>query len=309
MPCVTGFRQWAWSVGMVNPMCGRVLAGDAEDSPSMTTAPTIELNNRVAMPVIGLGTYPLDNRQVAETVVAATGIGYRLIDTAAKYGNESGVGEGIRACGVPRGELFVTTKLDGEYQGGDRAIPGLDASLGRLGLDYVDLLLIHWPLAWRGLYVDTWTTFEKILASGKARAIGVSNFTPAHLDVLAARSGVVPAVNQIELNPAVARVALRAYDDDHRIVTQGWSPLGRGDLLDDPTVAAIADRLGRSPGQVVLRWHVQHGLSAVPKSANPSRLAENIAVFDMELSKKDIAALDQLDRGESAARNSETDGH
>ena len=275
----------------------------------MTTATTIELNNRVAMPMIGLGTYPLDDRQVAETVVVATGVGYRLIDTAAKYGNESGVGEGIRACGVPRGELFVTTKLDGEYQGGDRAIPGLDASLGRLGLDYVDLLLIHWPLPWRGLYVDTWTTFEKILASGKARAIGVSNFTPVHLDVLAARSGVVPAVNQIELNPAVARVALRAYDDDHGIVTQGWSPLGRGDLLDDPTVAAIADRLGRSPGQVVLRWHVQHGLSAVPKSANPSRLAENIAVFDMELSKKDIAALDQLDRGESAARNSETDGH
>jgi len=275
----------------------------------MTTATTIELNNRVAMPMIGLGTYPLDDRQVAETVVVATGVGYRLIDTAAKYGNESGVGEGIRACGVPRGELFVTTKLDGEYQGGDRAIPGLDASLGRLGLDYVDLLLIHWPLPWRGLYVDTWTTFEKILASGKARAIGVSNFTPVHLDVLAARSGVVPAVNQIELNPAVARVALRAYDDDHGIVTQAWSPLGRGDLLDDPTVAAIAGRLGRSPGQVVLRWHVQHGLSAVPKSANPSRLAENIAVFDMELSEKDMAALDQLDRGESAARNSETDGH
>jgi 2,5-diketo-D-gluconate reductase A len=275
----------------------------------MTTAPTIELNNRVAMPMIGLGTYPLDDRQVAETVVVATGVGYRLIDTAAKYGNESGVGEGIRACGVPRGELFVTTKLDAEYQGGDRAIPGLDASLGRLGLDYVDLLLIHWPLPWRGLYVDTWTTFEKILASGKARAIGVSNFTPVHLDVLAARSGVVPAVNQTELNPAVARVALRAYDDDHGIVTQAWSPLGRGDLLDDPTVAAIAGRLGRSPGQVVLRWHVQHGLSAVPKSANPSRLAENIAVFDMELSEKDMAALDQLDRGESAARNSETDGH
>ena len=275
----------------------------------MTTATTIELNNRVAMPMIGLGTYPLDDRQVAETVVVATGVGHRLIDTAAKYGNESGVGEGIRACGVPRGELFVTTKLDGEYQGGDRAIPGLDASLGRLGLDYVDLLLIHWPLPWRGLYVDTWTTFEKILASGKARAIGVSNFTPVHLDVLAARSGVVPAVNQIELNPAVARVALRAYDDDHGIVTQAWSPLGRGDLLDDPTVAAIAGRLGRSPGQVVLRWHVQHGLSAVPKSANPSRLAENIAVFDMELSEKDMAALDQLDRGESAARNSETDGH
>jgi 2,5-diketo-D-gluconate reductase A len=275
----------------------------------MTTAPTIELNNGVDMPLIGLGTYPLNDRQVAETVVAATAVGYRLIDTAAKYGNESGVGNGIRACGVPREELFVTTKLDGGYQGGDRAIPGLDASLGRLRSDYVDLLLIHWPLPWRGLFVDTWTTFEKILASGKARAIGVSNFLPAHLDVLAVQSGVVPAVNQIELNPAVARIAVRGYDDDHGIVTQAWSPLDRGDLLTDPTVTAIGDRLGRSPGQVILRWHVQHGLSAIPKSANPSRLAENIAVFDLELSAKDMAALDQLDRGEAAARDSETEGH
>ena len=275
----------------------------------MTTAPTIELNKGVAMPLIGLGTYPLNDRQVAETVVAATAVGYRLIDTAAKYGNESGVGNGIRACGVPREELFVTTKLDGGYQGGDRAIPGLDASLGRLRSDYVDLLLIHWPLPWRGLFVDTWTTFEKILASGKARAIGVSNFLPAHLDVLAAQSGVVPAVNQIELNPAVARIAVRGYDDDHGIVTQAWSPLDRGDLLTDPTVTAIGDRLGRSPGQVILRWHVQHGLSAIPKSANPRRLAENIAVFDLELSAQDMAALDQLDRGEAAARNSETEGH
>ena len=275
----------------------------------MTTAPTIELNNGVDMPLIGLGTYPLNDRQVAETVVAATAVGYRLIDTAAKYGNESGVGNGIRACGVPREELFVTTKLDGGYQGGDRAIPGLHASLGRLRSDYVDLLLIHWPLPWRGLFVDTWTTFEKILASGKARAIGVSNFLPAHLDVLAVQSGVVPAVNQIELNPAVARIAVRGYDDDHGIVTQAWSPLDRGDLLTDPTVTAIGDRLGRSPGQVILRWHVQHGLSAIPKSANPSRLAENIAVFDLELSAQDMAALDQLDRGEAAARNSEIEGH
>jgi len=275
----------------------------------MTTAPTIELNNGVDMPLIGLGTYPLNDRQVAETVVAATAVGYRLIDTAAKYGNESGVGNGIRACGVPREELFVTTKLDGGYQGGDRAIPGLHASLGRLRSDYVDLLLIHWPLPWRGLFVDTWTTFEKILASGKARAIGVSNFLPAHLDVLAVQSGVVPAVNQIELNPAVARIAVRGYDDDHGIVTQAWSPLDRGDLLTDPTVTAIGDRLGRSPGQVILRRHVQHWLSAIPKSANPSRLAENIAVFDLELSAQDMAALDQLDRGEAAARNSEIEGH
>lgn len=275
----------------------------------MTTAPTIELNNGVAMPLIGLGTYPLDDRQVAETVVAATAVGYRLIDTAAKYGNESGVGDGARACQVPREELFVTTKLDGGYQGGDRAIPGLDGSLGRLRMDYVDLLLIHWPLPWRGLYPETWTTFEKILASGKARAIGVSNFLPAHLEVLAARSGIVPAVNQVELNPAVARVPVRGYDTAHGIVTQAWSPLGRGDLLTDPTVTTIADRLGRSPGQVVLRWHVQHGLSAVPKSATQSRLAENIDVFDMELSGQDMAALDRLDRGEAAARDSQIEGH
>ena len=275
----------------------------------MTTAPTIALNNGVAMPLIGLGTYPLDDRQVAETVVVATAVGYRPIDTAAKYGNESGVGDGIRACGVSREELFVTTKLDGGYQGGDRAIPGLDASLGRLRLDHVDLLLIHWPLPWRGLYVDTWKTFEKIVASGRARAIGVSNFLPAHLDGLARESAVVPAVNQIELNPAAARAALRGYDHDHGIVTQAWSPLGRGDLLANPTVTVIADRLDRSPGQVILRWHMQRGLSAVPKSANPSRLAENIAVFDVELSAHDMTALDRLDREEAAARNSETEGH
>ena len=271
--------------------------------------PRLALPSGAGLPVIGAGTWPLDDDQVARTVADAIEIGYRLIDTAAKYGNESGVGDGIRACGVPREELFVTTKLDGGYQGGDRAIPGLDASLGRLRLDQVDLLLIHWPLPWRGLYVDTWTTFEKILASGRARAIGVSNFLPAHLDGLARESAVVPTVNQIELNPAVARAALRGYDHDHGIVTQAWSPLGRGDLLANPTVTAIADRLDRSPGQVILRWHMQRGLSAVPKSANPSRLAENIAVFDMELSAHDMTALDRLDRGEAAARNSETEGH
>ena len=261
------------------------------------------------MPAIGLGTYPLDDREVAQTVLRATGVGYRLIDTAAKYGNETGVGDGVRACGIPREDLFVTTKLDGGNQGRDRAIPGLDASLRRLRLDYIDLLLIHWPLPWQDLYVDTWRTFEKILATGKTRAIGVSNFKPAHLERLAAGSDLIPAVNQIELNPGVGRVGAREYDAAHGIVTQAWSPLGRGDLLTDPTVTAIGDRLGRSPGQVILRRHVQHWLSAIPKSANPSRLAENIAVFDLELSAQDMAALDQLDRGEAAARNSETEGH
>lgn len=274
-----------------------------------TATSTIALNNGVAMPAIGLGTYPLDDREVAQTVVRATGVGYRLIDTAAKYGNETGVGDGVRACGIPRENLFVTTKLDGGYQGRDRAIPGLDASLRRLRLDYVDLLLIHWPLPWQDLYVDTWRTFEKILATGKTRAIGVSNFKPAHLERLAAGSDLVPAVNQIELNPGVGRVGAREYDAAHGIVTQAWSPLGRGELLSDRVITEIAGRHGRTPAQVIVRWHVQHGVSAVPKSTNEARLAANIGFFDFALSETDMLAIDRLDQGEAAARDSDVEGH
>ena len=274
-----------------------------------TATSTIALNNGVAMPAIGLGTYPLDDREVAQTVLRATGVGYRLIDTAAKYGNETGVGDGVRACGIPREDLFVTTKLDGGNQGRDRAIPGLDASLRRLRLDYVDLLLIHWPLPWHDLYVDTWRTFEKILATGKTRAIGVSNFKPAHLERLAAGSDLVPAVNQIELNPGVGRVGAREYDAAHGIVTQAWSPLGRGELLSDRVITEIAGRHGRTPAQVIVRWHVQHGVSAVPKSTNEARLAANIGVFDFALSETDMLAIDRLDQGEAAAMDSDVEGH
>jgi 2,5-diketo-D-gluconate reductase A len=261
------------------------------------------------MPVIGLGTWPLNDGQVARTVVDATAAGYRLIDTAAKYGNEAGVGQGIRDSGIARDELFVTTKLDGGYQGNDRAIPGLDTSLARLGLDYVDLLMIHWPLPARNLYVDTWITFGKLLASGKTRAIGVSNFKPAHLDRLIAETGVAPAVNQIELNPTLARAETRAYNAAHGIVTQSWSPLGRGETLSNPVITGIADRLGTSPAQVVLRWHVQLGLSAVPKSATPARLAQNLDVFGFELTAQDLDAIARLDQGEAAATNSDVAGH
>ena len=274
-----------------------------------TATSTIALNNGVAMPAIGLGTYPLDDREVAQTVLRATGVGYRLIDTAAKYGNETGVGDGVRACGIPRENLFVTTKLDGGNQGRDRAIPGLDASLRRLRLDYIDLLLIHWPLPWQDLYVDTWRTFEKILATGKTRAIGVSNFKPAHLERLAAGSDLVPAVNQIELNPGVGRVGAREYDAAHGIVTQAWSPLGRGELLSDRVITEIAGRHGRTSAQVIVRWHVQHGVSAVPKSTNEARLAANIGVFDFALSETDMLAIDRLDQGEAAAMDSDVEGH
>jgi 2,5-diketo-D-gluconate reductase A len=276
---------------------------------SSNPTPRLALSTGALMPVIGLGTWPLNDGQVARTVVDATAAGYRLIDTAAKYGNEAGVGQGIRDSGIARDELFVTTKLDGGYQGNDRAIPGLDTSLARLGLDYVDLLMIHWPLPARNLYVDTWITFGKLLASGKTRAIGVSNFKPAHLDRLIAETGVAPAVNQIELNPTLARAETRAYNAAHGIVTQSWSPLGRGETLSNPVITGIADRLGTSPAQVVLRWHVQLGLSAVPKSATPARLAQNLDVFGFELAGQDLDAIARLDQGEAAATNSDVAGH
>jgi len=276
-----------------------------------TTAANTEftLSTGATIPAIGLGTWPLDDAQVTITVADAVGIGYRLVDTAAKYGNEAGVGQGLRDADVARARLFVTTKLDGGYQGGDRAVAGLDASLGRLGLDYVDLLLIHWPLPARDLYVDTWRTFIRLQESGKARAIGVSNFKPAHLERLIDETAVVPAVNQIELDPTLARTATREYHSAHGILTQAWSPLGRGETLANPVITQIAARVGKSAAQVILRWHLQLGISAVPKSASPARLAENLDVFDFALTADDLAAIGGLDRGEAAAQDSDHIGH
>lgn len=275
----------------------------------MPSTPTIELANGRSMPAIGLGTWPMDDAEVVDAVVAATACGYRLIDTAAKYGNERGVGEGIRACGVPREELFVISKLDGGYQGEDRAISGLDSCLQRLGLDYVDMLLIHWPLPARGLYVDTWRTFITLLESGKTQAIGTSNFKGSHIDRLIAETGMAPTLNQIELNPNVPRSEQRTYDRSHGILTQSWSPLGRGSLVTDPTVIAIAAKHGRTAGQIILRWHMELGISAVVKSANPARLAENISVFDFTLNEEDREAISRLDQGERTAQDSDVEGH
>ena len=272
-------------------------------------APLIPLNNGTSIPQLGLGTSPLTDDEVVRAVVAAIEAGYRLIDTAEKYGNETGVGVGIRTSGVPREELFVTTKLDGKFQGADRAVEGLDGSLRRLGLDYVDLLLIHWPLPQRDLYVSTWRTFAKLHTAGKARAIGVSNFKPAHLDRVLAETDIVPAVNQIQLNPAVARTESRAYNAKHGIVTQSYSPLGLGDLVREPIITDIAARLGKTPAQIVLRWHVELGLVPIPRSGNPQRIAQNIGVFDFSLTSDDMAAISALDQGESAAVDSDVEGH
>ncbi|CAN7169802.1 aldo/keto reductase [Arthrobacter sp. LjRoot78] len=276
----------------------------------MALSPVIELNDGHRIPQIGLGTWPLDDQQVAAAVVDAVKAGYRHIDTAVKYGNEKGVGNGIRASGLDRSEVFITTKLDGEFQGQERALAGLDGSLKRLGLDYVDLLLIHWPLPRRDEFISTWKTFERLQAAGKARSIGVSNFKPAHLERLMAECDVVPAVNQIQVSPAVTRIVDIAYNRRHGIVTESYSPLGAGsDLLNAPVLGKIAEKHGKTPGQIVLRWHIDQGLVAIPKSANPQRMKENLDIFRFALDADDTSAIATLDGGDEAGVNSDVQGH
>ena len=273
-------------------------------------APTVFLNDGHAMPQIGLGTSPLNDAEVAPAVVSAIEAGYRHIDTAFKYRNQRGVGQGIRDSGLRREELFVTTKLDGAFQGDDRAIAGLDECLRLLGLDYVDLLLIHWPLPGRNQYVSTWKTFEKLAASGKTRSIGVSNFKPAHLERLLAEATIRPAANQIQLNPRVTRPEQVAYDRQQGIVTVAWSPLGAGnELLASATLAALAAKYGKTPGQVVLRWLIELGVVAIPRSGNPGRIAQNIDIFDFALTTDEVAAITALDTGAEPGVDSDTDGH
>ncbi len=274
------------------------------------TVPTLRLNDGHLIPQLGLGTWPLSDAEVAPVIVTAIEAGYRHIDTAYRYGNERGVGQGIRDSGIRREDLFITTKLDGEFQGEDRAIAGLDESLRRLRLDYVDLLLIHWPLPRRDQYVSTWKTFEQLVAAGKARSIGVSNFKPAHLERLLAEATIRPAVNQIQLHPRITRPDQRAYDSAQGIVTVAWSPLGQGsDLLADPTLAAIAAKYGKTPGQVVLRWHIELGVVAIPKSAHGERIAQNIDIFDFALTPEEVAAISALDTGADPGVDSDAAGH
>lgn len=274
-------------------------------------APTIELANGASMPRLGLGTWPMSNDEAAVAVAKAIELGYRLIDTAYNYRNEEGVGKGLTASGVPREELFVTTKLNGQWHGYQSAQEALQASADRLGLDYVDLYLIHWPLPKQDRYVEAWKGLAKLLEDGRVRAIGLSNFKPSHIDRLLAETGVTPDVNQIQLNPTVTRDAVRAYNADHGIVTESWAPIGgRGnDVLAESVITEIAARYGKSPAQIVLRWHLELGLVTVPKSATPERMQANIDVFDFALTPDEVASISALDRGESAAVDSDVFGH
>ncbi|MEU8036706.1 aldo/keto reductase [Streptosporangium sp. NPDC049078] len=268
--------------------------------------PTVKLVNGADIPQVGLGTWPMSDAEAEIAVAAAVEMGYRLVDTAHAYYNETGVGRGLRASGVPREELFVTTKLHDEWHGYDAAQEAYQASLDRLGLDYADLYLIHWPRPRKDRYVEAWKGMVKLLRDGRVRAIGVSNFKPAHIERLLAETGVVPDVNQIQLNPFLTRDEPRAYNAEHGIVTQSWSPIGRGgDLLEHPVVTAVAERHGRPPAQIVLRWHIELGLITVPKSSSSDRIRGNADIFHFTLTSEEVAELSSLDRGEAAAIDSD----
>ena len=265
----------------------------------MADQPAVSLNTGRRMPQLGFGVFKVPPDDVEQVVETALEVGYRSIDTAAMYRNEQGVGRAVASSGIARDDLFVTTKLDNGAHRDGEAERAFDHSLAALGLDYVDLYLIHWPLPRAGRYVQAWRDLIKIAGDGRARAIGVSNFQPEHLQRVIDETGTVPAVNQIELHPYFAQRELREFDRTHGIVTEAWSPLGRGGrLLQDPTVTGTAEKYGVEPAQVVLRWHLQSGHMVIPKSVTPERIRSNFDVFGFELAADDMAEIDALDRGD-----------
>ena len=267
----------------------------------MSQIPVITLNDGATIPQLGFGTYKIDPDQTAAVVRTALEIGYRHIDTAQMYRNEQGVGQAVRDAGIDRADVFVTSKLNNGFHEPDDARHAFDDTLARLGFDYVDLFLIHWPLPTRydGDFVSTWRTLEEFKNDGRARSIGVSNFQVAHLELLARETDTVPAVNQVEVHPFFGNDGVRAYDREHGIATEAWAPIARGTVVDDPAATRIARAVGKSAAQVVLRWHIQRGDVVFPKSVTPQRIRENFALFDFELSEADIDALSALDKGEA----------
>lgn len=265
--------------------------------------PDITLNSGVTIPQLGFGVFKVRPEDTRETTLAALNVGYRHIDTAQMYGNEVGVGEAVRESGLDRSEVFVTSKLNNPYHAPEDALAAFDQSLVDLDIGYLDLFLIHWPMPAVGDFVATWRAMEQMLATGSVRAIGVSNFHEPHLQRVIDEATIVPAVNQIEVHPYLVQDPLRDFCRQQGIAVEAWSPIARGRVLTDPTVVAIADKTGRTPAQVVLRWHVQRGDIVFPKSSRPERMAENFEIFDFDLTDEDMAAITGLDRGERTGPN------
>src|SRR5215204_583800 len=263
----------------------------------VTGVPALTLHDGVEIPQLGFGVFQIPPEETQEKVEEALAVGYRHIDTAAAYGNEAGVGAAIAATGVRREDVFVTTKLWNSEQGYDSALRAFDTSLGRLGTGNVDLYLIHWPRPDAGLFLETWRAFERIQSEGGARSIGVSNFRVEDLEQLHAEAERQPTVNQIELHPRFQQAELRAWHSEHDVVTEAWSPLAQGDLLEDGTIETIAAHHDRTPAQVILRWHLMVGNVVIPKSSNPERIRQNFELFDFELSEDDLAATGEMDTG------------
>lgn len=275
-------------------------------SSSRTQVPPISLRGDVDIPQLGFGVFQVPPGDTAQVVTRAFETGYRHIDTAAAYANESGVGEALRAADLPREEVFITTKCFNDDHGYDEATKALSTSLERLGLDFVDLYLIHWPVPSRDRYVDTWKAFVELRAQGLIRAIGVSNFQAPHLERVIEATGVVPAVNQVELHPRLQQPELRREHEELGIVTEAWSPLAQGQVLEDPVITRIAEAHGKTPGQAVIRWHLQIGNVVIPKSVTPERIEQNFDVFDFELSEEEMDAIEQLDAGERIGPDPDT---
>lgn len=276
---------------------------------SVELAPIIELRNGAKLPFLGLGTWPMDNAETADAVEAALKIGYRMIDTAENYGNEQGVGEGLRRSGLDRGDVFLTSKFNKEWHSYDGVEQAFEASARRLGVEYIDLLLIHWPNPAQDRYVDAFAGMTKLLSDGRVRAIGTSNFKPAHLQHLF-DSGLVPEVNQIQLDPRHPRRDIVAIHQERGIATQAWSPIGRGgDLLKEPVITELAEKYQKTPAQIVLRWHTLLGHVVIPKSSNPQRLAENFSIFDFVLTGEELLRISALDIGDDEILDADRFGH
>jgi 2,5-diketo-D-gluconate reductase A len=262
----------------------------------MTSVPTITLNDGVEIPQLGFGVFQVPPEDTKKATLEALEVGYRHIDTAEMYGNEKGVGEAIVESGIPRDEIFVTSKLNNSFHAREDALPAFDATMEALGFETLDLFLIHWPMPAVGDFVDTWRAMEEMKATGRVRSIGVSNFQPAHLQRLFDETSTIPSVNQIEVHPYLTNDDVRAFNREHGIATEAWSPIAQGDVLTDPVITEIAARLDRSSAQVTLRWHIQRGDIVFPKSVTRSRIEENLALFDFELSEADIESITALNR-------------